>query len=466
MIKRYGYEFAEYADLLTAAGIAFKPQDIWLTVGELSRQKYWVLMFSIRPIQMQALLTELLPLLSWEKVPFRLIAHEGFHFQLNAGLVSRQVGGESVAYEPARGLTLYVRSTRTAMRLAHRLTGMASRYQGPPLPGARRVNRILYINRMEVAGFCDRTELMSKWLQGIWYPFATWRHRDFFKANPRLIAGRFIPISIIKSDAKGTIYKSINIKDFSWTVVKMANAYALEDYRGRDMRDRLQWQAQVLQDLKGTIDVPEVLAMGHRSGYAYLAMEYTEGTSLVLAVIELLAGRQWRQVDTWSKRKIIGYFLQILDQTLAIHEKGYIHRDLSAANFLIMPTDQVRLLDFELSYSTISGCPWPPFLLGCPGYTTTNQAQLGTPQPADDLFALGGLLIFLLTGTQPDTFNGLYGERWLEAIREMTDSVVMTTILEKVRSQERLQYYTIAKMKTDIQAYLSIFSTSVVPVDQ
>lgn len=462
MIKMLGHEFEEYGVILSWAGLSYRQEDIWLTVGPTPVGKYWVLMASVSPAQMPEFLKEILLLTAGQDVCFRLIAHQGLHYQLNGSMMLRPGNNGLQVYEPARGLTFYIKSSDQAARLASLLGRLAVRYQGPQLPGARRLDRVWYAGKVEVSGFLSPTEVAPKFWRWSSHPFASCRQQDFFPVRQRLILGQFIPISVIKTGAKGTVYKAINIKGLSltWCLVKVANAFALEDFNGRDMRDRLEWQAQVLHDLQGVIKVPAVIAFQRIKAYAVLAMDWMEGVALPLAVADLIGGRRWPELELEARRKIIGYYLQALEITSTLHGKGYLHRDLSAANFMVSEEGQLYLIDFELTYSTTYRRPWPPFMVGSPGYMTANQMQLGEPVAGDDLHALGALLLFLTTAVEPDAFFEKHGQDWLQAYRQATGSVLLTDILKRTLADGTNLSNGTERLKRDMQAYLGIHQPS------
>jgi serine/threonine-protein kinase len=87
------------------------------------------------------------------------------------------------------------------------------------------------------------------------------------------------------------------------------------------------------------------------------------------------------------------------------HEKGFVHRDLKPSNILITRDGQPLITDFGLAKEagasldlTRSG-----MMVGTPSYMSPEQAGgrkelLG---PATDIYSLGAMLYFTLTGRPP-----------------------------------------------------------------
>ncbi|MQS09068.1 serine/threonine-protein kinase, partial [Streptomyces alkaliphilus] len=108
----------------------------------------------------------------------------------------------------------------------------------------------------------------------------------------------------------------------------------------------------------------------------------------------------------------------LLDQLLAglqaVHDEGVVHRDIKPANILLEPTGRgrprLRLSDFGISMRKgeprLTETNW---VLGTPGYFAPEQMRGAEPDFTADLYAVGLVGLYLLTGTKPDSV-GLYGE--------------------------------------------------------
>ena len=85
----------------------------------------------------------------------------------------------------------------------------------------------------------------------------------------------------------------------------------------------------------------------------------------------------------------------------AIHAVGLIHRDLKPGNILLA-SDGPRLIDFGISALTGSHTITRlGTIMGSPGYMSPEQIEGKAFGPPTDVFALGAVLVFAVTGMDP-----------------------------------------------------------------
>jgi serine/threonine protein kinase len=92
---------------------------------------------------------------------------------------------------------------------------------------------------------------------------------------------------------------------------------------------------------------------------------------------------------------------QMGDALMALHGKGFVHRDLKPGNVIVSDAGHVTLLDFGLVRSTDAGLTRPGVALGSPFYMSPEQAIAGTLDARSDLYTFGVLITEVLTGKRP-----------------------------------------------------------------
>ncbi|MCI0455701.1 MAG: serine/threonine protein kinase [Gemmataceae bacterium] len=150
----------------------------------------------------------------------------------------------------------------------------------------------------------------------------------------------------------------------------------------------------------------EVYDYGHaEDGTFYYAMEYLPGLSL-----QELVDRH----GPLPPERAVHFLRQVCGALAEAHERGLIHRDIKPSNVIACErggvSDVAKLLDFGLVHGTGLGAlgngseklTLQGMILGSPPYMAPEQALGRTDLDArTDVYSLGGVAYFLLTGQAP-----------------------------------------------------------------
>ena len=167
-------------------------------------------------------------------------------------------------------------------------------------------------------------------------------------------------------------------------------------------------------------------------GTIFLVMEYLEGVTLQEKI-----EREGPMKEEEALRCI-----RILAGALkSLHRKGILHLDISPENVMLTRDGGVRLIDFGLSrnlYAQILGTMYS----FKPGYAPPEQYVRGARLlPCADIYALGAVCFFALTGRRPDS-PGREGPEISEKTRRLLKRAM------EARPEDR--YQTMEEMMEDM----------------
>ena len=138
--------------------------------------------------------------------------------------------------------------------------------------------------------------------------------------------------------------------------------------------------------------LPHVLDFFEEENRHYIVEEYIYGDTLQKRIETL--GR----LDVAEAATCALSLLQVLEY---LHARRIVYRDVTASNVLLARDDRVRLIDFGAARFWREGAPRDTVLLGTPGYTPPEQWGTAQTDERSDLYSVGALLHFMLTGEDP-----------------------------------------------------------------
>lgn len=164
------------------------------------------------------------------------------------------------------------------------------------------------------------------------------------------------------------------------------------------------------------------------------------------------------------RTELLRVFRQVCDAVAFAHATGVIHRDLKPQNVMLGAFGEVLVLDWGVAklrahpaeaahareVQPTGEHTAPGAIVGTPGYMAPEQLT-GRSTAVDeraDVFGLGGILCFLLTGDHPPT--GLPdGERWL------TVPAPLRAICERARAPlPEHRYRSASELAADVANYV------------
>jgi len=160
------------------------------------------------------------------------------------------------------------------------------------------------------------------------------------------------------------------------------------------MVERLRREAAITTDLTHpnivTVYDLEVL----EDGSLAIVMEYLNGEDL-----NAFVKKNGRMSVEDARRR----FRPVADALDKMHAAGVIHRDIKPANLFVCEDGSIKILDFGISRLTDSdaGLTRTGGLVGTPSYMAPELFEGATATAATDVYSLGAVLFFCLTGRKP-----------------------------------------------------------------
>jgi streptogramin lyase/predicted Ser/Thr protein kinase len=188
----------------------------------------------------------------------------------------------------------------------------------------------------------------------------------------------------------GVVYRATQLALDRTVALKVIAPGLIED---DGMRKRFVRESKVA----ASIDHPNVIPIyyaGEEDGVAYIAMRYVPGDDLRSLV------RRERKLEPRRAARLIAQVAAALD---AAHAAGLVHRDVKPANVLLGPDEHVYLTDFGLTKHALSigGATKPGHWVGTLDYVAPEQIRGERVDARADIYALGCVLYYALTGHVP-----------------------------------------------------------------
>ncbi len=410
----------EYSEILKTYGLEYKAAGPYWQVGKIDKVQGWILHLSVVVHQLQDLLELVIPELVARGISFKVIMTEELALQIGeGGLGYIQLG---------KMLRIYPEDDMTAYTLAKDLIALTGSFRGPAIPTDRHLGSIVYarygsFNPVEIDNGSNQPikciyNAAGKLIPDPYViPFSLpedipWPFSDLaapvLEKKPKLLNARYYPISVIKPDAKGSVIRALYFKkpwQISSCIIKQGNPNMFSDAANRDIRDRLEWQYDLYQDLRNDVPLPKVFDHFTIDDTVYLAMEFINGISLTTWIGNIFRDRCWLRLSRIEKSLLLDKLLNIFDIIDQLHKKGYIHRDITPDNFLVDKKGRLFMVDMELAWSEKQHRPDPPFRLGTSGHMSPEQKVTETPTVKEDIYGIGGTMIMIFTNMHAVKFH-------------------------------------------------------------
>lgn len=186
----------------------------------------------------------------------------------------------------------------------------------------------------------------------------------------------------------GCVYESLDSSN-NKVALKMMSAKAAAHPDYREMFDH---EVRSLRKLSHPSIVKIVgEPFSDAGGNLFLPMEFVEGKTISQIV---------QANGAFNEQEALSIFIKLLDAFSYIHNKSCIHRDVKPSNVMIRPDGSICVIDFGIAKdSKTSTGKTIGRVVGTDGYMSPEQANGYNIDTRTDIYSLGCLLHYMLTGT-------------------------------------------------------------------
>ncbi|HEU0001231.1 MAG TPA: serine/threonine-protein kinase [Ktedonobacteraceae bacterium] len=221
-----------------------------------------------------------------------------------------------------------------------------------------------------------------------------------------LLHGRYRLLAQVGMGGFGEVYKALDTQNQGRIVaIKQINLRGLSPQKTIEATDTFNRELHILAPLHHP-NLPGIFDHFTDPDHWYLVMEFIEGETLERFLEERLKQRIYGIAQTLvllPLEDIFALALQLCEVLDYLHGQHppIIFRDLKPANIMQTGPEHIYLIDFGIARFFTPGRAKDTTPLGSPGYAAPEQYGRAQTTAQSDLYSLGALLHYLLTGNDP-----------------------------------------------------------------
>ncbi len=209
--------------------------------------------------------------------------------------------------------------------------------------------------------------------------------------------GRYEILAELGRGAMGAVFRARDPRIDRTVAIKTiaipsADAKVTEDYKQRFFREA---RAAGRLSHPGIVTIFDV-GEDQDTQTPFIVMEYVDGQ-----VLNELVDAGPARLPLQSSLHLLEQIAQALDYA---HRQGIVHRDIKPANIIVTSDGRAKIADFGIAKLSFTEVTLPGQVLGTPAYMSPEQINGKPIDGRSDLFSLGVIAYWLLTGEKP--FSG------------------------------------------------------------
>jgi serine/threonine protein kinase len=228
---------------------------------------------------------------------------------------------------------------------------------------------------------------------------------------------RYMVESLLGRGGMGNVYKARERTLDRYVALKIVPEFRAQD---EGFIERFRREARIAARLRHP-RIVSVHEVGTAGPFPYFSMDYIEGSTL-RSVVE--------RRHTLPQEDATSIVVEICRAVAHAHSKGIIHRDLKPENVMIDTEGDVFVMDFGLARAVEdAGLTQPGMIIGTPFYMSPEQLAGEKLDERSDIYSIGLILYYCLTGDEPFRAEGFTGVLAKHAATQIRDVIATHALL-------------------------------------
>ena len=221
------------------------------------------------------------------------------------------------------------------------------------------------------------------------------------------LEGRYLLESLVGVGGMANVYKGKDLKTDTVVAVKILRE---EFSQNTELVRRFKNESKAISILDHP-NIVKVYDVSVTDRLQYIVMEYVDGMTLRQYLNER-GGRL-------TSRETVHFISQILQALDHAHRNGVVHRDVKPQNIMLLPSGQLRMMDFGIArISRAENQLLAGKAMGSVHYISPEQAKGEVTGPQSDIYSVGVMMYEMLSGRLP--FDGEDAVK--VALKQITDT--------------------------------------------
>jgi eukaryotic-like serine/threonine-protein kinase len=269
--------------------------------------------------------------------------------------------------------------------------------------------------------------------------------------------GRYHVLERIGRGAMGVVYRARDEAMGREVALKVLSADIEDD---PDIRVRFLREAEAAARLSHP-NIITIFDVGEEGDRFFIVMELLRGATLKDFLMQPEAARIERKIDL---------MVQLASGLGAAHNAAVFHRDIKPGNVFVRGDGLLKILDFGVARLASSSMTAAGFIVGTPDYMSPEQARGAEVDARSDIFSLGGVFYFMLTGRKPfpaadlpTLFHQIQGDQPPPLIEVDAPNELVEVVMKALAKKKEARYQSCQAMLADLNMLRHLYPLETPP---